>query len=346
MNKLLKNSRNVFYFSKINSIGGVEQYFWYLAQKYPNIEVYYKEGDIKQISRLAELIPTHKYIGGTIVCDKFFCAYNIDILDNVEANDIFYVIHCDYKEAGISPIMHPKINNYIGVSQLVCDSFYELTGTKAELIYNPIVVDKNTQKPLLIVCATRLTKEKGKENIIWLDNELEIAKIKHLFIIFTDDRKEIDSPNIIYASSRLDIDSFLKLGDYVFQPSKTESYGYTVNQALILGVPIIAMDLPIWKELGIKDGEHGYIIDNKIKFDVKKLLNIPKNFNYEPPKDNWGKYLKGKSYYDANKLVNVKPIRDYYDIELQKWVFITDEPFEVKIPRAIYLTSLNLVRLL
>lgn len=344
MNELLKNSRNIFYFAKINKIGGVEQFFWYIAQKYPNVEVYYKEGDIKQISRLAELVPTHKYTGGTIVCDKFFCQYNIDILDNVIANDIYYIIHCDYKAVAINPIMHPKINHYIGVSQLVCDSFEELTGKKAELLYNPIVLDKNVEKPLLIVCGTRLTKEKGKDNIVLLDNKLTKEGIRHIFLIFTDDRKEIISPNIAYVEPRLDIAPYYKMADYVFQPSYTESFGYTPNESLILGTPVIVMKLPIWDELGIKDGVHGYIIDDIETFDVKKLLNIPKDFTYEPPKDNWGKYLKGKTTYNPNKLVKVKPIKTYFDTEFNKWINNTDDPFEVKIPRAIYLMGLGLVK--
>lgn len=338
------NCRNIFYFSKINSIGGVESFFWYLAQKYHNIEVYYKEGDINQIRRLAEIIPTHKYSGGTIVCDKFFCQYNVDILDHVEAKDIYYIIHCDYKAVGISPIMHPKINHYIGVSKLVCDSFKELTGKDAELIYNPIVIDKNALKPLLIVCATRLTKEKGKENIIKLDKKLDKDGIKHIFLIFTNDRKEIDSPNIAYISPKIDIAPYLKMADYVFQPSLTESFGYTPNEALILKKPVILMNLPIWKELGIQDGKHGYIIDNIDEFDTRKLLEIPTNIEYEPPKDTWGKYLKGKSSYDPNKKVLVKPKKTYFDTELGKWVQNTDEPFEVKLPRAIYLMGLGLVK--
>ena len=130
-------------------------------------------GDAKQIERLAKLIPTHKYSGGTLVCDKFFCQYAVDILENVQANDYFYIVHCDYKTNGFMPITHPKINHYIGVSQLVCDSFTELTGLPCELIYNPVVIDKKAKKPLVIVSAMRMSPEKGKDNIIKIANKLD-----------------------------------------------------------------------------------------------------------------------------------------------------------------------------
>lgn len=344
MEKLAKNYRNVFYFSNINAIGGVETFFWYLAQTYRNIEVYYKTGDLKQISRLAEIIPVHKFNGQRISCNRFFCQYNIDILDYVDANEICYIIHCDYKQMNFSPIMDKRINKYIGVSQLACDSFEELTGVKAELIYNPIVIEKE-EKPLILVSATRLTSEKGKDTMIALANKLDNAKIKYLWLIFTDDKDrkhEINNPNMIYVEPRIDIQSYLKVADYVVQLSKSESFGYTPNEALLMNIPVVLTDLPIWKELGIKDGIHGYIIDNMETFDVNKLKKIPKNFKYELPHSNWGKYLNNKTSYDPNEKVKVRVIKDYTDVELNEDKIVGDE-FKVKIPRAIYLMGRGLV---
>ncbi len=342
MNELIKSSRNVFYFSEINSIGGVESYFWYLAQLYPNIEVYYKKTDIKQLERLAKLIPTHKYTGGKIVCDKFFCQYNVDVLENVEANDIFYVIHCDHKAVNFKPIMHPKINHYIGVSQLVCDSFEELTGIKPELIYNPIKIDLN-KRVLVIVSATRLTKEKGKENIIKIASKLDQEGLPYIWFIFTNDKKEIDNPNIVYISPKLDIAPYLAIADIVAQLSNTEAFGYTPNEALMLGKPVLLMNLPIWHELGIKNGEHGWLIDNIDNFDVHKLYKKIPKIIYSPPKSNWGKYLKGTTKYDPNKKVQVKAKRSYYDVVLQRQIKL-GEIFDVGIARAIYLKEMGLIR--
>lgn len=344
MQELVNNSRCVFYFSEINAIGGVESFFWYLANLYKNIEVYYKKTDPKQIERLARLIPTHKYTGGKIVCDKFFCQYNVDILDQVEANDIFYIVHSDYKNNGYLPITHPKINHYIGVSQTVCDSFKELTGLDCELIYNPVVIDKKAKKPLVLVSAMRMSPEKGKDNLIKIADKLDKENLPYIWLVFTNSTREIQNPNIIYLSPRLDIAPYLKLADIVVAPSKSEAFGYTPVEALMLGIPVVLMDLPIWHELGIKDGVHGWIIKDIDNFDVHKLYDKLPKFEYKPPKSNWDKYLNNNSDYNPNFKVKVKPIRSYFDVELGKWLNPGDEPFEIENGRAIYLYELGLVK--
>ena len=45
---------NVFYFSEINSVGGVESWLWYLSKKY-DFQVYYRKANSEQIKRLAQI---------------------------------------------------------------------------------------------------------------------------------------------------------------------------------------------------------------------------------------------------------------------------------------------------
>ena len=101
MEKLVNSSKCIIYFHTINKIGGVESCLYYLSQLY-DIEVYYKEGDIKQLERLSNLIPVHKYKGGRIQCDKSFWNYNPDIIDMVDANEYIGLVHCDYKQVPTS----------------------------------------------------------------------------------------------------------------------------------------------------------------------------------------------------------------------------------------------------
>lgn len=346
MTKLVNSSKCIFYFHTINSIGGVESWLYYLSQLY-DIEIYYKEGDPKQLARLAEQCPIHKYKGGYIHCDKAFFNYNPDIIDFVIANEYIGVVHCDYKQNEFKPCLHHKITKWVGVSQLVCDSFKEITGLECELIYNPIVIDKNIDRTLIIVCACRLTKEKGKDNIIKLANRLTEKGKAYLIIVFTDDKDrkhEINNPNIVYAEPHLDIAPYLKIADILFIPSKTEAYGYTAVEGAYLKVPLLLMNLPIWQELGFKDGINGWIVDDINTFDLDKLWKTP-SANYTPPKADWNKLLPKKTQYDPNKKVKVKARKDYDDIELKKHI-VYNEEFEISIKRAIYLEGLNLVEIL
>lgn len=347
MTKLVNSSKCIIYFHTINQIGGVETFIYYLSKLY-DIEVYYKEGDIKQLERLSTQCPIHKYRGGYIQCDKALFNYNPDIIDYVNANEYIGIVHTDYKQSEFSPCLHPKITKWIGVSQLVCDSFKEITGLDCELIYNPVVIDKKAEKPLIIVCACRLTKEKGKDNIITLAKRLTEYGKPYLIIVFTNDKDrkhEINNPNIVYADTQLDIASYLKIGDWIFVPSKTEAFGYTPVEAAMLGIPTLLMNLPIWGEIGFKNNENCLIIDDINTFDLSKLWNTKLKFNYDLPKSNWNKYLPKKTKYNPNKLVKVKAKADYFDVEKQKSI-VYNEEFEVSIKRAVYLEERKLVDIL
>lgn len=291
---------NILYFYYINSIGGVETFLYYLAKKYGiyDITVYYSYGDEKQIERLKKRVRVKKYKEGEkIKCKKAFFNYEPVIIDNVEAKEYSQIIHANYKELNKVPILNSKITRYIGVSKLVCESFEELTGKKCELCYNPIELDE-VDEPLLIVSATRLTEEKGKENIVRVGKKLNKLGRPYIWLIFTNDEIEIDNPNIIYMKPRLNIIDYLKKADIVAQLSNSEAFGFTPNEALIVGTPVLLMDLPIWKELGIKNGIHGWIIKDINEFDVNKLYNPLPEFKYQAPKDRWEDILeKDKSNY-------------------------------------------------
>lgn len=91
--------KNVFYFNHINTIGGVESFFYYIAKKYKarDIEIVYKTTtvDMEQVKRLSQYVRVRKFDGKKIKCDKAFFNYNIDIIDYIEADEYIQIIHCD-----------------------------------------------------------------------------------------------------------------------------------------------------------------------------------------------------------------------------------------------------------
>lgn len=330
--------KNIFYFNNINVIGGVETFFYYISKKYKDkdITIYYTKGDAAQIKRLKKYVRVKKYNGEIIECKKAFFNYEAGIIDNIEADEYIQIIHEYFIGQGTKPKLNPKITKYVGVSKLVCECFTELTGIPCELMYNPVEIDepKNT---LLIVSATRLTEEKGKDNIIKIGDKLNKLGKPYLWLIFTDSQRKVDNPNIVYMEPRLDILSFLKKADIVAQLSKSEAFGFTPNEALMVGTPVLLTDLPIWKELKIKNGVHGWIIKDIDKFDVSKLYEKIPEFTYNPPKDSWNKLLAaGKSQYqlDLKTIVKVKCIHDYNDIELGVLKTKDSEPYYINKARA------------
>lgn len=336
---------NVLYFYNINSIGGVEQFFYYLGKGYNDydITIFFQVGDLKQLRRLRKLVRVIKWHeGDKIKCDKCFLNYNsIGFIDCVEAEEFTQIIHCDYEAQHLVPVFDKRITRFIGVSKAVCESFTRLTGLECELAYNPVYVDEPI-KPLILISATRLTEEKGKDNFIKLGKILNEKKVPYIWFIFTNDVNAIDNPNIKYMKPRLDITSYMSIADFLVQVSPTEAYGFApVEMLTACKKPVIVIDLPVYSEIGINETNS---IKLKPDFDDidEELLYKKWEIDYTPPPDRWGELLKkSKSTYkkELKQKVKVKCIQNYTDIDTQDHITIDDEPFYVSSVRSTELVD-------
>ena len=308
---------NVFYFNNINRIGGVETFFYEIAKKYcdNDITIFYSYGDLKQIQRLKKYIRVIRYTGQKIKCKKVFFNYNLKPIDNIQAEKYYEIIHANYKDLGIHPNVHVKINEYIGVSQSVCDAFTELTGLPCTLCYNPITIEK-PKRVLYLISATRLTAEKGKDRILKLAKALDEAKIPYIWTIFTNDTKVIKHPRIIFMEPQLNIRDYIAKSDYTVQLSDTEAYCYTMIESLLLNVPVIVTPWPCLKELNITN-DYGFILPFDMSdIPVNEIYNKKFNFKYNLKSDNWDKILEpSESTYkeELNSKYIVEALKTYQD---------------------------------
>lgn len=345
--------KNVFYFNNINSIGGVESMFYYLAKKYQDwdIVIYYQTGDEEQIKRLKKYVRVKKYKGEKIVCDKAFLNYySLDFIGTVEAKEYIQIIHVDYGAVGLQFKRVDKIDRYIAVSQKIADAFKNQTGLKADVCYNPIEVDK-PKKVLNLISATRLTAEKGKNRIIKLGKLLDQANIPYLWTIFTNDGEAINNPNIVYMKPRLNIINYIANADYLVQLSDDEAYCYSVIESLSVGTPVIVTDCPVYKELGLINGENAFIVDFNLKnVNVSDIYKKSLKFQYKAKEDDWSNILaKGSSQYkkDMKKIVKAQCISNFYDAEDNLKLRTTkDKPFKVNKARAEDLEDQGLIKIL
>lgn len=296
--------KNVFYFYYINSIGGVETFFYELAKKYCkyDITILYSKGNQDQINRLKKYARVIKYNNEKIVCDKIFFNYNADIISNVQAKEYYMIIHADYEKLKIPPPRVPNCVKFIGVSKAICDSFMKYTGKPCVLCYNPITIESdNIKRPLQLISATRLTSEKGWDRMQKLAQILNKNNINFEWRVYTN--TNIKNKNFIFKSPTLDIKNDMMTADYIVQLSDTESYCYTIIEALCLGKPIIVTDFPCLKELNITN-ENGFILPfdfTEKDIDFKKLCKNNFNFKYQPPQDIWNELLApGESEYYKN----------------------------------------------
>ena len=311
---------NIFYFDRLNKIGGVETFFYEIAKKYCNndITVFYSYGDLEQIQRLKKYIRVIKYTGQNIKCKKAFFNYSLKPIDNIEAERYYEIIHANYKDLGIRPNVHDKINEYIGVSQSVCDVFTELTGLPCTLCYNPITIEK-PKRVLYLISATRLTAEKGKNRILKLAKALDDAEIPYIWTIFTNDTKEIKHPRIIFMEPQLNIRDYIAKADYTVQLSDTEAYCYTMIESLLLNVPVIVTPWACLKELNITN-DYGFILPfDMTNIPVDEIYNKKFNFKYNLKPDNWNQILElSKSTYkeELNSIYTVEALSAYQNNKL------------------------------
>lgn len=312
---------NIFYFDRLNKIGGVETFFYEIAKKFcdNDITVFYSYGDLKQIQRLKKLIRVVKYTGQKIKCKKAFFNYNLRPIENIQAERYYEIIHANYKDLGINPNVHPKIDEYIGVSQSVCDAFTELTGLPCTLCYNPITIEK-PKKVLYLISATRLTREKGKDRILKLAKALDDAEIPYIWTIFTNDTKEIKHPRIIFMEPQLNIRDYIAKSDYTVQLSDTEAYCYTMIESLLLNVPVIITPWACLKELNITN-EYGFILPfDMSNIPVEEIYNKEFNFKYNLKLDIWDKLIaSSKSTYkeELESKYVVEALKTYQDRNLK-----------------------------
>lgn len=320
------SASNVFYVSNFNVIGGVETYIYELARKYNDydIAVVYKTGHPKQIRRLMKYVKVYKYKGGFIKCKKFFCNYETDIIDKVDADTYTQLIHAMFKTNKITPRLNPRIDKYLAVSNIARDEFKELTGIDAEVCRNPLQITEEEKEPILsLISATRLTQEKGKNRMEILANELTRNGIDFIWYVFTNDDKAINNDNVVYCKPRLNIRPILnqvKGKGYGVQLSDCEGDCYFTRECEALGVPLIVTPIPSFIEQGLKEGVNCYYVPFDMQdINVDRFTKIPTYEGYIK-EDKWiEQIVKDKSNYkEGNMKVRLRVIRNYFDVQLDK----------------------------
>lgn len=354
---------NLYYFRNINKIGGTEQFLYELAKKYHkyDLTIMYDECDFDQLMRLKRLVRCiRRQPGRQYYAKKAFYNFNIEAIDQIEADEHIFVCHAIYQELGYKPpINHHKITKVLGVSkyaesQIKLQEKIQNVSKPVIQCYNPLTLE-DPDKVLRIISACRLEdKTKGGARTIELINALDAYCEKtgrhYLWTIFTNSAPSaINSPNVAIMKPRPDVRPYIADSDWLVQVSNNmESYCYSINEAWGYGVRVVRTPLSVAKEFKIPR-QAELILDwdcENIDDVVKKMFEPKQEFAYKPPKDGWkGLLVKNPSTYTFNnESVLIKPIHPYYDMELGRHVSAWTEPWEVTEERAKELTRKKLVR--
>ena len=316
---------NIFYFRKLNRLGGTEQFLYEIAKKYGHLDitVFYDEADPLQLKRLRRYVRcVRRKKGEKVKCQKAFFNFNIDMIDDVEADEYVFISHAIYQELGCKPpITNEKLTRFIGVSKYSSDKLNEYAeelGIKirAEHCYNPLTIEK-VDKVIHLISAARLEDNvKGGNRTLKLIEALDRYAIEHnrqyLWLIFTNSVKQrITSPNVCIMQGRTDIRPYIADSDYLVQLSNDmETYCYSINEALSYGVPCVTTPLSVLNELPIEKGmilKCDWDMSNADEIAKRIFEDKPSMVAYKPPKDRWDEILvNAPSDYKPNEMRTVK----------------------------------------
>ena len=313
------------YIKNTNSIGGIETFILHFAavmKKYYDIVLMINNVTPELRARYSKLI---KVVSATreLACDTLLMMRIIDdIPKNVYYRRSIRMCHA----CRTADWLHLKEDSDLAVcvSDISKKSFGK-EGERALVIHNPIV--KTEKKALLLVSATRIPAiDKGynEKRMLQLADKLNDANIPFLWFNFSDGTLKDAPKGFINVGVFQGCQEYIAKADYLVQLSDAEAYSYSILEALINNTAVIVTPFESAKEQGVIDGENGYIVPFNMKFDVKKLLNVPKfDFKYdnEPIVKQWRELLgnkKPKHDYNPEESISVRATKDYYDIELKK----------------------------
>ena len=326
---------NIVYMPNISALGGIETYVYELVKKYRDLDiaVVCKKIDRAQRKRIQKYCPVYVHQGEKIRCKVCLINYDQSILDYIDG-DVYQVFHADYSTGLYEmPEKDPRIKGYIAITKYQQKKMGEILDTKMMLSYNPLTIED--EKPIVIVTASRLYKNKGTDLMQEFANKMDASGVKWLWIILTCDKDVIESPNVVFIDNRLDVDKFLSMATYVALFSKAECCSYTLNEALFRNIPILTTPLPYLEEIGVKDGENSYIItEDNVDEVVKKITKVPK-FKFKRFEDSYGSifYDKKSTYKPTGNVKVVSKGIPYYgkldrSVEVGEVLIVTEAEAE------------------
>lgn len=226
---------NIIYVKDIAEIGGVETFAYEMVKKYKDLDiaVVYKTANWKQLDRIRKYCPVYQHTNEDIICKVAIINYDTSIIDYItkdiwkgnakEGEGIYQTVHADYENPAYTwkPPTDERIKSYITITKHIDQSFKKLVNVENTIQgYNPISDEPDDK--IILVSATRLSKVKGKDRMIKLANAFDRYGVDYVWYIFTNDTKEIDNPNIVWMTSRLDVRHWIKRAHYLVQVSDTE----------------------------------------------------------------------------------------------------------------------------
>ncbi len=318
----------VIYCANMQKIGGIETWLYYWCQNmyklYDIMVVFSDNMDGRQIARLSEIVLVMKLNHRLIECDTLINTRITDeIPKEIKAKKIVQMVHGCYS-ALFKCDIQPERDKVVFVSQAAADTFKNVG--KYDVIHN-FTYSEKPKKCLFLITASRFTREKGGERMIQLASAMRKAGIEFVWFVFShQDTKLVDG--MVKLPETLNIKEYISKCDYLVQLSDSEGFGYSIVEALEMGIPVITTPISVLPELGFEENKDGYVVPfDMVDVRPERFLEVPTAAAYkgdtnEAIQNKWIKLL-GKSkptgeYLKQGNYVKVEIIESYFDMELNR----------------------------
>ena len=314
----------VIYCANMQKIGGIETWLYYFCRNmytlYDIMVVFSENMDGRQIARLSEIVQVMRLNNRLIECDTLINTRITDkIPETIIAKRKIQMVHGCYSALFCCDIQ-PNRDKVVFVSQAAADTFKNVG--EYEVIHNFTYPEK-TNRCLFLITASRFTREKGGERMIKLAEALRKANIEFMWFVFShQETKLVDG--MIKLPETLNVKDYIAKCDYLVQLSDSEGFGYSMVEALEMGVPVITTPISVLNEIGFKEGTDGYIVPFDMQdVEAERFLTIPNpdwKWDNEKIKKQWvgllGKSKPTGAYLEQGNFVKVEIIENYFDMEI------------------------------
>jgi len=307
--------RVLFVSSLIYKIGGIETANRAISEHFrsKNIAFLTLNADETATEQLIKMAEAHdvfvddgegRYTADVVILQHTASAV---ILPRIEADKVYQQVNCDLTSLKKQPSYanftftdSDRVDKYLAVSQTAKESLEREEGKQAVIVPNLM---PEARKVLKIVVLSRASEEKGIDRVLTLAEKME--KYTRDFVIFLaasieqyeGAKRLLANGHIVPVQPSVYATALLDGADYLCQLSRSESFCYSVREALQRKVPVIVSDIPELRKL-VKNGENGYILaddmpDEQVKQIVEKIPKPAKAYT-QGVAPIWHRVLEGK----------------------------------------------------
>lgn len=198
------------------------------------------------------------------ICDRLLVTYSTYFypknIVNIDKNYLF--IHGNMSDYENTVRYTDDIyTNYVAVSKIAAEKAQGYYPTdNIEYVLNPYKLDTEVPKRMKLTSTFRHTKVKCPERVEKMAKLMDELKIPYTWEVFADKNENTNKGGLIYRERTPNPLPYVADSDYFVLLSDSESFSYSVIEALSVNTKVVVTPLPVYKEIGVIEDENAVVI--------------------------------------------------------------------------------------